>query len=161
MPVHVPGSGEVYRPGERLPGRDRWIAQLAYLMDGAIPIGRWTIGLDPLLGLLPGVGDLIGALVSMVIVVRAVTSGIPRVAIARMLTNIAADTLVGAIPLFGDAFDFAYKSNLKNLRIYEDALYEPGGGTARHWAFFAALLGGIAAVIAGAVFGMIALLRAL
>jgi hypothetical protein len=161
MPVRVPGSGEVYHPGERLPARDRWIGQLAYLMDGSIPIGRWTIGLDPLLGLLPGLGDLIGALVSMVIVARAVAAGIPRVAVARMVTNIAIDTLVGSIPVFGDAFDFAYKSNMMNLRIYEDALYEPGGGSARHWAFFATLVLGIAAVIAGVVLGVVALVRAL
>ncbi len=160
MPVRVPGSGEVYRPGERLPARDRWVAHLAYLMDGAIPVGRWTIGLDPLLGLVPGLGDLIGALISMAIVARAVAAGIPRVAIARMVTNIAVDTLVGTIPVLGDAFDFAYKSNLKNLRIYEDALYEPGGGTARHWAFFAALFLAIAAVFAAVVIGIIALARA-
>ncbi len=60
-------------------------------MDGAIPIGRWSIGLDPLVGLIPGVGDLIGALISMVIVVRAVQAGIPRVAVARMLANITID----------------------------------------------------------------------
>jgi hypothetical protein len=90
-----------------------------------------------------------------------VTAGIPRIAIARMVTNIAIDTLVGSIPVFGDAFDFAYKSNLKNLRIYEDALYEPGGGMARHWAFFAALVIGIVAVFAAVVFVIIELVRAL
>ncbi len=144
-----------------MPARDRWIAHLAYLMDGSIPIGRWTIGLDPLLGLLPGLGDLLGALISMAIVARAVAAGTPRIAIARMVTNIAIDTFVGSIPVFGDAFDFAYKSNLKNLRIYEDALYAPGGGTARHWAFLTTLFLGIAAVFAGAGFGIIAFVRAL
>src|SRR5690348_658816 len=58
VPVHVPKSGEFYRAGERLPVRDPWIEHLAYLMDGAIPIGRWSIGLDPLLGLVPGIGDV-------------------------------------------------------------------------------------------------------
>ncbi len=161
MPVRVPGSGEVYKPGERLPARDRWIAHLAYIMDGAIPLGHWTIGLDPLLGLIPGLGDLLGALISMIIVARAVAAGIPRIAIARMVTNIGIDTLVGSIPVIGDAFDFAYKSNLKNLRIYENALYQPGRGTGRHWAFFIGLFLGIAAVFAGVVFGIIALVRIL
>jgi len=87
VPIRVPNSGEVYRAGERLPARDPWIEHLAYLMDGAIPIGRWSFGLDPLLGLLPGVGDLIGALISMVIVMRAVQAGIPRIAVARMTAN--------------------------------------------------------------------------
>ena len=77
MPVRVPNSGEVYSAGDRLPSRDPWIAHLAHLMDGAIPIGRWSIGLDPLIGLIPGIGDLIGALISMVIVMRAVQAGIP------------------------------------------------------------------------------------
>jgi hypothetical protein len=65
VPVRIQNSGEVYRAHERLPARDPWIGHLAYIMDGAIPIGRWSIGLDPLLGLLPGIGDLISAAISM------------------------------------------------------------------------------------------------
>jgi hypothetical protein len=130
-------------------------------MDSAIPIGRWSIGLDPLIGLIPGIGDLIGALISMVIVVRAVQMGLPRIAIARMLTNIAIDTFVGSIPVFGDAFDFAYKSNLKNLRIYEQSIYSARGATAWHWGFFAALFLGVGAFTALALYGLIALIRAI
>lgn len=130
-------------------------------MDGAIPIGSWSFGLDPLLGLIPGFGDLIGALISMVIVLRAVQAGVPRIAIARMVTNIAIDTLVGSIPVFGDAFDFAYKSNLKNLRIYEQSLYDERAATARHWGFFIALFLVVAAVAAAMVYGVILLLRVL
>ena len=159
MPVYVPNSGEVYRVGERLPQRDRWMQHLAYLMDGAVQIGPWSIGLDPLLGLIPGLGDLIGALISMLIVGRAVQAGIPRIAIARMCTNIAIDTLVGSIPLFGDAFDFAYKANLKNLRIYEQSLYAGRRDAARHWGFFLALFLAIAAIGAGLMYGLIALIR--
>jgi hypothetical protein len=161
MPVYVRNSGEVYRVGERLPERDRWMQHLAYLMDGAVRIGPWSIGLDPLIGLVPGFGDLLGALISMLIVGRAVQAGIPRIAIARMVTNIAVDTLVGSIPLFGDAFDFAYKANLKNLRIYEDSLYAGRSKTARHWGFFLALFLGLGALGAAVVYGMIALVRAI
>ena len=153
MPVRVANSGEIYRKEERLPTPDPWIAHLAYLMDGAIPIGRWSIGIDPLLGLIPGIGDLIGALISMVIVMRAVQAGIPRIAVARMMANIAVDTLIGSIPLFGDAFDFAYKSNLKNLRIYEQSLIDRRGAIVRNWSFFIALalvaIAGVAAIILG------------
>jgi hypothetical protein len=67
-----------------------------------------------------------------VIVVHAVQAGVARVAVARMLANITIDTLVGSIPVFGDAFDFAYKSKLKNLRIYERSLIDPRGATTRH-----------------------------
>jgi Domain of unknown function (DUF4112) len=161
MPTQISDSARVFRAGERMPAIDPWIETLANLMDGAIPIGRWSIGLDPLLGLVPGIGDLLGALISMLIVMRAVQAGIPRVAVARMMTNIAIDTLVGAIPVFGDAFDFAYKANLKNLRIYKQALYDGGGRTARHWGFFLALFGGIVLVIAAVVFGIIQLVRAI
>ena len=161
MPVRVANSGEIYQPGERLPERDRWLQTLAYLMDGAIPVGRWTIGIDPLLGLLPGIGDVLGALISMVIVVRAVQAGIPRIAIARMMTNIAIDTFVGSIPVFGDAFDFAYKSNLKNLRIYEEALFDTRRATVRHWSFFLAVFLALAAAAAAVVYILIALFRVL
>ena len=159
--MRVQRSGDVYRAEERLPGPDPWIRHLAYLMDGVIPIGPWSFGLDPLLGLVPGIGDLIGAIISMLIVVRAVQAGVPRIAVARMMANIAIDTLVGSIPILGDAFDFAYKSNLKNLRIYENSLYAAHSDTARHWGFFLVLFAGIAGVIAAVVYGVVVLVRAL
>ncbi len=56
MPVRVPGVGQLYRAGERLSARDHWLATLAYLMDGSIPLGKYRIGLDPALGLDPGSG---------------------------------------------------------------------------------------------------------
>ena len=161
MPVRVNNSGEIYRAGETLPAPDPFIRKLAYLMDGVIPIGPWSIGLDPLIGIVPGIGDLIGALISMVIVVRAVQAGVPRIAVARMMTNIAIDTLIGSIPVIGDAFDFGFKSNLMNLRIYEDSVLAGHRKTAVHWAFFVMLLGGAVAIIAAAIFGVIALVRAL
>lgn len=154
-------NAEVYGRDERLPAPDPWIRHLAYLMDGAIPLGRWSFGIDPLLGLVPGIGDLIGALISMVIVMRAVQAGTPRIAIARMMTTIAIDTFVGSIPVLGDAFDFAYKSNLKNLRIYEESHYAGHSATARHWGFFVALFLGAAAVVAAVVYGVILLVRAI
>jgi hypothetical protein len=136
---------EVFKAGEPLPmrRRDPFIEQIAHVMDGLIPIGRWRIGLDSIVGLIPGIGDVIGAAVGMLIVLRAVQAGIPRVAIARMMTNIAIDTVIGAIPFLGDAFDFVFKSNSKNLRIYEEALQGRRGANARHWWFFAALFAGV------------------
>ncbi|MCU1233530.1 MAG: hypothetical protein JWP63_1497 [Candidatus Solibacter sp.] len=159
--MRVNNSGEIYSAGEPLPAPDPFIRRVAHLMDGVIPIGPWSIGLDPLLGLVPGIGDLIGALISMVIVVRAVQAGVPRIAVARMMTNIAVDTLVGSVPVIGDAFDFGFKSNLMNLRIYEESVHAGHSKTARHWAFFIALLAGAAAIIGFAIFGVITLIRAL
>lgn len=159
MPFRVPNSGEVFGADEPLPVRDPWIAHLAYLMDGAIPIGRWSIGLDPLIGLIPGIGDLIGALISMVIVARAVQAGVPRIAIARMMANITIDTVIGSIPLVGDAFDFAYKSNLKNLRIYEESLHNRRAATVRNWAFFIVVFLVAAGALAAIGMGVFALAR--
>jgi hypothetical protein len=138
----------VYKAGEPLPvrRRDPVIEAIAHVMDGLIPVGRWSFGLDSVVGLIPGLGDIIGAAIGMIIVLRAVQAGIPRIAIARMMTNIAIDCLVGAVPLLGDAFDFVFKSNRKNMQIYEESL-ERRGSTAGHWAFFLALFGAIALVV--------------
>jgi len=61
----------------------------------------------------------------------------------------------------GDAFDFAYKSNLKNLRIYEQSLYAGHADTARHWGFLVTILLGVAAVVGGVMYGLIALVRSI
>ena len=152
---------EIYKAGERLPvKRDPWAEKLAWLMDSAITVGRWSIGLDGIIGLVPGLGDIAGALISMLIVLRAAHAGIPRVAIARMVANIAIDTLVGSIPVFGDAFDFAYKSNIKNVRIYEEALNREQSA-ARHWGFFILLFAAIGLISAAVIFGLFALIRAI
>jgi hypothetical protein len=156
--VHQP---EVFRAGEPLPvrRRDPVIEAIAHVMDGLIPIGRWRIGLDSIVGVIPGLGDVIGAAVGLIIVLRAVQAGIPRVAIAHMMTNIAIDTLVGAIPFLGDAFDFVFKSNTKNMRIYEEALERRPGANARHWWFFAALFACAGGAIWLIAMGVAALLR--
>jgi hypothetical protein len=155
---------EVFRAGDRLPVRRDPVAEkIAWVMDGLIPIGRWSIGLDGILGLVPGLGDIAGALIGMLIVLRAVQAGVPHIVIARMMTNIAIDTFVGSIPFLGDAFDFMYKSNAKNLRIYEAALNDRGSraAAARHWGFFIALFAGIAIFLVVIAMGTIALYRTL
>src|SRR4026207_1278254 len=75
-------------PSQRI---DPWVEKLAWIMDNSIPIGRWSIGLDGLLGLIPGVGDFLGTVVSALIVSRAAMAGLPRVTIARMVGNVAID----------------------------------------------------------------------
>jgi len=91
-------------------------------MDESIQIGPWSVGLDPLIGLIPGVGDMAGAVISTIIIARAMKSGIPKGAVIRMVINVAVDSLGGAVPLFGDLFDFAYKSNIRNVHIYRESL---------------------------------------
>src|SRR5689334_20987352 len=85
---------------------DPMIEWLAWLMDESIRIGPWSIGIDPLLGLIPGLGDMAGAAVSAVMIGRAMQQGIARSAIMRMVINVGVDSLVGAVPFVGDIFDF-------------------------------------------------------
>jgi Domain of unknown function (DUF4112) len=101
---------------------DPLIEWLAWLMDSSIRVGPWSVGLDGFVGLIPGIGDMAGAAVSAVIIVRAMQSGIPKSSVIRMVLNVAFDTLGGTVPLFGDIFDFAFKSNMYNLQIYREAI---------------------------------------
>ena len=118
IPLQGPILSEDLRP--KVPD---WVENLAWLMDRSIPIGkRWSIGLDGIVGFFPGVGDLAGSFVSALIVASATQAGLPRAAIARMVANVAVDTVLGSIPFIGDLFDFAYKANTKNIKIYQEHL---------------------------------------
>jgi len=101
---------------------DPFIEWLAWLMDESIRIGPWSFGIDPLIGLIPGVGDMAGAVVSTIIIASAMKGGIPKSAVIRMVINVAVDSLGGAVPFVGDLFDFAYKSNIRNVQIYRESL---------------------------------------
>jgi len=107
---------------EVLPPAPEWIDRLAWLMERSIPIGRWKIGLDGIIGLVPGLGDLIGVAISGLIVAAGVRAGLPRSAIARMVANVAVDGIIGAVPFLGDVFDVAFKANTRNVEIYREAL---------------------------------------
>ncbi len=93
----------------------------AVLLDSAfqVPGTRWRFGLDPIVGLLPGAGDLVTGFFSVMILLHSVRLRIPKVVIARMMVNIGLDLLTGAVPLLGDLFDAAFKANLRNLALLE------------------------------------------
>jgi len=103
--------------GDRL-ARLQAVARL-YDAGIRIPGTGITIGLDPIIGLVPGLGDLIGAGVALWILVEAAQLGAPRIVLFRMLVNIVIDTLGGAIPVAGDVFDAFWKANLRNVRLLE------------------------------------------
>ena len=100
-----------------LPALRKW----AVLLDSAfqVPGTNMRFGLDPVVGLIPGVGDLVTAFFSVMILLHSVRLRIPKVVIARMLLNTGVDLLVGAVPLVGDLFDAGFKANLKNLSLLE------------------------------------------
>ena len=98
--------------------RLKWIARW---MDSAfrIPGTSRRVGLDSIIGFIPGVGDTITGLVSAEFIRQAIIHGARKRTIIKMAANIGVDTLVGSIPLVGDIFDFAFKANAKNLRLLE------------------------------------------
>ncbi|MEM7404447.1 MAG: DUF4112 domain-containing protein [Pseudomonadota bacterium] len=100
------------------------LERLATLMDSSLrlPVLGWRFGLDPLLGLLPGVGDLIGACVSLWIVVESWRLGASLTAVVRMIGNLLLDAIVGAVPLLGDLADFALHTNRRNLAVLAEDL---------------------------------------
>ena len=99
----------------------RRVRVLAKLLDNsiAIPGTGWKIGFDPIVGLIPGIGDLIGAVLSGYIILEAARAEVPMYTLVRMLVNVGIDTLVGSIPAVGDLFDAAWKSNTKNVALLE------------------------------------------
>jgi hypothetical protein len=108
---------------ERLATLNR-IRKLSRLMDTAIriPFINFRIGLDPIIGLIPGAGDIISTAFSAYIIYLATQFQLPGAAIQRMIFNIALEAVVGAIPLLGDFFDAYYKSNVRNLALLEKHL---------------------------------------
>jgi hypothetical protein len=97
----------------------RWLERAAWLLDDAIrvPILNRRIGLDPLIGLIPGAGDTVAALMAATTLLSALKHGVPGVTIARMGVNIALDYVIGLVPLLGDLGDFAFKANRRNLEL--------------------------------------------
>lgn len=102
----------------------RKIRRLSRLMDTAIglPGTKFRIGLDPILGLIPGAGDLISTGFSAYIIYLATRFGLPRAALQQMIFNVALEAVVGTVPLVGDLFDAAFKSNIRNLDLLEKHL---------------------------------------
>lgn len=97
----------------------RRIEAMEHLLERSfvIPGLNRPVGLDAVAGLIPVVGDLISAAMGAYIVWEARNLGLPKWKLWRMAGNVAFDTAVGAVPLAGDAFDFLFRSNSRNLKI--------------------------------------------
>ena len=97
----------------------------AHLLDSAVRLpGGFRIGLDGIVGLVPGIGDLMGAGLSGYLIYGAYRLNIPRTVIAKMIINTTLETVIGAIPILGDIFDFVFKANERNARLLHAALDE-------------------------------------
>ncbi|WP_449418570.1 DUF4112 domain-containing protein [Phormidium nigroviride] len=127
----------------------RRIRQISHLLDNAIgiPGTRYRIGIDPILGLIPGGGDFVAMVFSAYMIVTAAQMGVSQEKLVQMVSNVIVDTFAGTVPVVGDLFDVAWKSNIKNLELLEDHLGSPQTGTAVNWWFVGALLGGLLLVM--------------
>lgn len=99
------------------------LRRLAWLLDDAIRLpGGFRVGLDGIVGLIPGIGDALGLVASGYIIFRARRFGVPGAVLARMSGNVVLEFLIGTVPVLGDLFDFAFKANRRNLALMEQYL---------------------------------------
>lgn len=117
----------------------RWIA---FIMDDflRIPGTKFRFGLDPIIGLLPGIGDTGSAIISVLALIAAARRGIPKILLARMSLNILINELVGIVPGVGDAFSFWFKSNARNYELLKNYSAVPGRSRKSDWIFMIAVL---------------------
>ncbi|NEO90004.1 MAG: DUF4112 domain-containing protein [Moorea sp. SIO3G5] len=130
------------------------VRRVSYLLDNAIPIPGtgYRIGLDPIIGLLPGGGDFVGTIISSYIVVEAARLGVSRSTLVEMVLNILLETVSGSIPVLGDLVDAAWKANVKNVELLEKELNVSSSTPQKSdWLFLALLLAGLAVVLVVAV----------
>ena len=144
---------EIIPPGQQSrSGRidDATLSAFASLLDDIfrLPGTSFRFGIDPIIGLIPGVGDLLTSVGSFLIVLAGWQRGIPRVTIARMLANIALDTILGSIPIVGDVFDAAWKSNRMNLTLLQGATQEPRRQRISDWLFLILIAAIVLAIVA-------------
>jgi hypothetical protein len=124
---------------------------LARILDSAvgIPGTRFRVGLDAILGLIPGGGDVAAAALSGYIVLTAARRGVPRAVLARMLLNVLVDTAVGSVPVLGDLFDVAYKANMRNVELLERHDRDPATVRRKSKATVAAVVAAIVVIALG------------
>jgi hypothetical protein len=129
--------------------RARRVRVLSKLLDNSIPIPGtgWKIGFDPIVGLIPGIGDLIGALLSGYIILEAARAEVPTLTLTRMILNVGIDTLLGAVPAVGDVFDAAWKSNTRNVALLEGHLARGEMRQAKRNLSGSLLLAGVALIV--------------
>jgi hypothetical protein len=119
-PVHqpaAPSAEKLQYPANPRLARMRFLSRL---LDNSIPLpGGYRIGLDPIIGLVPGAGDLVASAFSIWIMYDAARLGVQKRHLLRMAMNIIIETVAGSVPLIGDLFDAVWKANAKNMQIVE------------------------------------------
>ena len=156
---------EVLPPEEqkRRAGVEPLFKWLAKVMDEflRVPGTRFRFGLDPIIGLIPGLGDTVSALISTFSLIYAARCGVPRITIARMSLNILINEIVGIIPGVGDAFSFWFKSNVRNHQLLQKHLGASRKARKSDWIFVMVVIGLLFLVVATGILVSILLLRAM
>ena len=139
------------------------VRALARILDSAIRIPGTGIrlGLDSIVGLVPGVGDLAGTAMSGYIVLAAARMGVAPAVVVRMILNLGVDTVVGSVPLLGDLFDVGFRANTRNAALLDRHLAEPVQVRKSSRLAVLAAVGGIVLLAAGGVFLAILAVRGL
>ena len=134
---------------ERFAAVEARIRRVTNILDELVPIPGtgYRFGVDPIIGLIPVVGDVLGAVVGLWVIGEATRFGVPRIVVARMTVNLLVDLAVGIIPFVGDILDFVSRSNSRNIELFKTHALDPGASTAGHQAFFA----GVILVVLGAI----------
>jgi len=143
---------EVLSPRMKRGGKafdDENLDLLSHVLDDFIRIPGTSIrfGLDGIVGLIPGIGDLIGGIASCIIIVAAWVRGVSYVTVARMVANVAIEVVVGSVPILGDMFDIAWRANRRNYALLVGSVDEPRKHTVQSWLFLGALCLVLAALI--------------
>ena len=122
---------------------------LAKVLDTSIriPGTSWSIGLDPLLGLIPGIGDVIANLIGTVILGIATRLQVPRIVLTRMSLNLLINGTVGAVPIVGDLFSVWFRSHARNAVLLREAALKPDRETHADWFYVAGIIGGTVALL--------------
>jgi len=146
--MQPPVQPEVISPRTRRGGKlfdDENLDILSHLLDDFIKVPGTSIrfGLDGIVGLVPGIGDVLGGIASCIIILAAWMRGVPYVTVVRMVANVGIEVVVGAIPILGDAFDIAWRANRRNYALLTGSLYEPRKHTIQSWIFLIALFAGL------------------
>lgn len=141
----------------------RRLRRLSNILDNAIPIPgtSYRIGIDPIIGLLPGGGDFLGTALSAYIVLEAAKMGVSRTTLQQMVWNIIVDTLSGTVPVLGDLLDVTWKANTKNMALLEEHLnvspFQPEKKV--NWLFLALLFTVLLLVVIGVATISVMILR--
>jgi hypothetical protein len=143
----------------------RWVSDenldlYAHFLDDCfhIPGTRIRLGLDGLIGLIPGLGDVLAGIASFVLILAAWIRGVPYVTLLRMSVNLGIGVLIGAIPVLGDLFDIGWKPNRRNYRLITRHLRQPHRHTWKDWAFLFGLAAAMLLILAAPILVLLLLI---